>query len=57
MGEKATSASSVSFMEYFLVLELSINRDELTRTECRVRLTNKSSVVDFYSCNRVVKLA
>ncbi|EHD2268900.1 deoxyribodipyrimidine photolyase [Vibrio cholerae] len=47
MGEKATNASSVSFMEYFLVLELSINRDELTRTECRVRLTSKSSVVDF----------
>ncbi|CSB33130.1 Uncharacterised protein [Vibrio cholerae] len=47
MGEKATNASNVSFMEYFLVLELSINRDELTRTECRVRLTSKSSVVDF----------
>ncbi|HCZ9565272.1 TPA: deoxyribodipyrimidine photolyase [Vibrio cholerae] len=46
MGEKATNASSVSFMEYFLVLELSINRDELMRTECRVRLTSKSSVVD-----------
>ncbi|EKF9811729.1 deoxyribodipyrimidine photolyase [Vibrio cholerae] len=47
MGEKATNASNVSFMEYFLVLELSIKRDELTRTECRVRLISKSSVVDF----------
>ncbi|ENM5890374.1 deoxyribodipyrimidine photolyase [Vibrio mimicus] len=47
MGEKATSASNVSFMEYFLVLELFINLDDLTRTECRARLTSKSSVVDF----------